>query len=531
MNPQQVAQSRPSANGFIRRRGEKEMGTRVESKFHPGKSNISRLTSGDIESPSRNRLVYTTACLIGHQVDVQVTDGSVFTGIFHATNAEKDFGVILKMAHVTKAGSSHGQQNNLDTVQKPPSKTLIIPAKELVQIVAKSIPVTRDGLMNELQHDQLHDILIDSNISQPRHVDLERELEPWVPDEDNPECPELDNTFDHHWHRGWDQFEANAALFGVKSTFDEELYTTKLDRGPQMRELEKEALRLAREIEGEDTQDLHLAEERGIHFHDKFDLDEETKYSSVSRVVDSGYDENEYIFDSQNNETFGDVSDSILNNGSQLPSTFSSLVETQSSSLSTSKDNQSNQHVEKDSAHPNKESADKGPLAPSSVSFKVQEKANSSEVSSTSESGKPTPAASRLRLSPSSSMGSLTSEKSTLNPHAKEFKFNPNAKSFVPSSSPLRAASPVSDGNFYYQPNVGPVPHMHGMPVGVGMGPAFPPHQPVIYGPQGTPLQPPPAYFNPNGPQYGQQMLYGQPGQVVYMPTYHPDMQYKGRDF
>lgn len=41
--------------------------------------------------------------------------------------------------------------------------------------------------------------------------------------------------------RGWDQFEANATLFGVKSTFDEELYTTKLERGPQMRDLEREA--------------------------------------------------------------------------------------------------------------------------------------------------------------------------------------------------------------------------------------------------------------------------------------------------
>lgn len=60
--------------------------------------------------------------------------------------------------------------------------------------------------------------------------------------------------------RGWDQFETNAALFGVTSTFDEELYTTKLDRGPMMREREREALRIAREIEGEDTKDLHLAE-------------------------------------------------------------------------------------------------------------------------------------------------------------------------------------------------------------------------------------------------------------------------------
>lgn len=60
--------------------------------------------------------------------------------------------------------------------------------------------------------------------------------------------------------RKWDQFETNEALFGVKSTFNEELYTTKLERGPQTRELEREALRIAREIEGEETQDLHLAE-------------------------------------------------------------------------------------------------------------------------------------------------------------------------------------------------------------------------------------------------------------------------------
>lgn len=48
----------------------------------------------------------------------------------------------------------------------------------------------------------------------------------------------------------------------MKTTFDEELYTTKLLRGPQTRELEREATRIAREIEREDTQDLHLAEVR-----------------------------------------------------------------------------------------------------------------------------------------------------------------------------------------------------------------------------------------------------------------------------
>lgn len=48
----------------------------------------------------------------------------------------------------------------------------------------------------------------------------------------------------------------------MKSTFNEDLYTTKLERGPQTRELEREAMRIAKEIEGEDTHDLHLAEVR-----------------------------------------------------------------------------------------------------------------------------------------------------------------------------------------------------------------------------------------------------------------------------
>ncbi|KAD6794719.1 hypothetical protein E3N88_05615 [Mikania micrantha] len=578
MNAQQIAQSRSSANGFTRRRGEKETGTRLENKFQPGKSNFNRMTTtslqtgnkGGPESPSHDRVVYLTTCLIGHQVEVQVTDGSLFTGIFHAINAEKDFGIILKMARVTKTGSSRVQKNISDAVQKHPSKMLIIPGKELVQIVAKNVPVTRDGLMNDFQNDQLHEIMIDSSISQSRHVDLERELEPWVPDDGNPECPELDNTFDRHWNRGWDQFEANATLFGVKSTFNEELYTTKLDRGPQTRELEKEASRLAREIEGEDTQDLHLAEERGIQFH-KFDLDEETKYSSViRRVDDSGYDENEDIVDSQNSQTFGKASDSLLNNGSQLTSSFSTLVKVQPSCSTISNDfhpsgaldgpniiekKQTNQqhaggsytkedtekHLMREQSQnsqsediessllPHKESTDKGlsatatAYAPTVVSSTAQEKASFSEASSTSESGNAAPtAASAPGLSPSSSMGSLTSEKSTLNPNAKEFRLNPNAKSFVPSSAPLRAASPVSDASFYYPANVAPASHMHGMPVGIGMGPAFPSHQHVIFGPQGTPLQPPQTFFHSNGPPYGQQMLLGQPRQVVYMPTYPP---------
>ncbi|KAG8380132.1 hypothetical protein BUALT_Bualt07G0161800 [Buddleja alternifolia] len=353
MNMQQVVQPRSSSNGYGRRKIEKDTATRLDSKFQTEKTNSSRTNSGEggvLESSSRDRLIYLTTCLIGHQVEVQVLDGSVFSGIFHATNAE-DFGVVLKVAHLIKDGSG-GQKNISDSPTKAPSGTLIIPAKDLVQVIAKGVPVTRDGFTNELQHEKQQELLTDSSISQSRHVELGRELERWVPDEDDTGCPELENIFDGPWNRGWDQFEVNETLFGVKSTFNEELYTTKLEKGPKMRELEREALRMAREIEGEETVDLHLAEERGIQIDGVLEMDEETRFSSVYRGADdSGYDEIEDILlDSRNDETFGSVSDSVIvktligastaktNDGSRVSSKSSLMGEVQSFPTSTARD-------------------------------------------------------------------------------------------------------------------------------------------------------------------------------------------------
>lgn len=45
-------------------------------------------------------------------------------------------GIVLKMAHLLKDGS-RGQKNVLDFPGKPPAKTFIIPAKDLVQVIAK----------------------------------------------------------------------------------------------------------------------------------------------------------------------------------------------------------------------------------------------------------------------------------------------------------------------------------------------------------------------------------------------------------
>jgi PAB1-binding protein PBP1 len=64
----------------------------------------------------------------------------------------------------------------------------------------------------------------------------------------------------------WDQFAVNREKFGVESTFDEHIYTTKIDR-KNCAISEAEAERLAREIERGNnfaTSNVHLLEERGI---------------------------------------------------------------------------------------------------------------------------------------------------------------------------------------------------------------------------------------------------------------------------
>ncbi|KAH9713519.1 LsmAD domain-containing protein [Citrus sinensis] len=636
MNLQQVMPPKSTANGFGRRRGEREGGTRLESKSQSGKSNSGRVTttgsvigskSGSCAVSSHDKLLYLASCLIGLSVEVQVKGGSVYAGIFHATSDEKDFGVILKMARLIKDGNFRGQKTVAEFVSKPPSKNFIIPSSELVQVIAKDVAVTRDGFANELQSDKQRELMIDSLISQTRHVE-ERELEPWIPDEDVPQLPELENIFDDPWNsKKWDQFETNETLFGVKTTFNEELYTTKLLRGPQTEELEKEAARIAREIAGEDTQDLHLAEERGSSIHENLGIDEETRFSSVYRGTgfdDSGYEEDEdIVLNTHNNETFGDSSGSVdqistdfaiakSSDGGQLSSSSFIVDEAQTSqSDGTGADlycseipsrnfstldsesrvqenllgecggnNDAKDFVEKQplpedaqlpksgdsQSSPNREkagtikvgrSANATPYSTSHVLSKGNEKTSShgepvdvaasckapgepqsvnsrgrpgSSASSNSDRAAATSASSGPGLSPSSSMGSLSSEKSTLNPYAKEFKLNPNAKSFTPSQASARPLSPVADNAFYHPPNVSAVPHMHGLPVGFGMGPSLAAQQPVIY-PQIAPMQSPQTYYHPHGPQYGQQMLVGQSRPVFYLPNYQPEMPYKGRDY
>ena len=104
-------------------------------------------------------------------------------------------------------------------------------------------------------------------------------MQPWIPD-----APENTNLSLESGATGeWDQFAVNRQLFGTHSTYDENHYTTTLDRSSESyKRREANAARIAREIEGAGSTNAHLREERG-HVAENDGDDEEAKYSGVKR--------------------------------------------------------------------------------------------------------------------------------------------------------------------------------------------------------------------------------------------------------
>lgn len=86
--------------------------------------------------------------------------------------------------------------------------------------------------------------------------------------------------------RGWDIYKVNRELFGVKSTYKEELYTTEIDRSaPEYKNNERKASLMATEIlKGKKSDNIHVREERGDIVRST--RDEESRFSTVLGSTD-----------------------------------------------------------------------------------------------------------------------------------------------------------------------------------------------------------------------------------------------------
>lgn len=229
------------------------------------------------EDEGDNRLVNLLAKSHGRECTVTTTDGSRYRGLLLATDmwssSNSSLSLVIKDPQLVSK-SLINEKNNLDKLPEQ----LVIQAKDLIDLEVEV------NVHESTKHKV--EFKTDADISRGVKTFEERELVKWEPEEDEglQKLTLEDDATRNGSH--WDQFKVNEEKFGVESTYDEHLYTTRIDKSaPDYEERLARANRLAAEIEGQVTTDRHILEERGIQVDDS-GVDEEDKYSGVDRRGD-----------------------------------------------------------------------------------------------------------------------------------------------------------------------------------------------------------------------------------------------------
>jgi PAB1-binding protein PBP1 len=265
---------------------------------HPDKASASAASAKSASNPNgaslaminRERLLHLSLTLVGQKVVVTQTNGSVLEGIFHTFTPFPGLSAEMKNRYVF----------NTVKLVKPPTSgedpikdgtTVIIPADKVVYVHAKNVDLDRPSANGGSSLAQ-SDVMTDTQISGShggRDGDLVSAGTAWTTSGGSSRVEALAPSSDKGGSlraKGlqgsigeWDQFKANEELFNVNASYDENLYTTELDKSQLDSRKIAAAERLAREIEKTTSANIHIAEERG-HVVET-DLDEEDRYSGV----------------------------------------------------------------------------------------------------------------------------------------------------------------------------------------------------------------------------------------------------------
>jgi hypothetical protein len=211
-------------------------------------------------------------------VRITLASGAQFEGIYN--NGSEASSCRLTLASQTKLPGANELANGARG--KEPT-TMSFQRKEITD--ARVLPGSAGKGDGKAMNGNRAGFKTDTSISNNRPGG-ERELKRWVPDSN----PDTDFSLEQPSKgRGqgeaWDQFAVNEKLFGAKSDYDENIYTTAIDRShPEYQKRLGYADRKAREIERSAAATSHVAEERIMDFVGGEDhRDEEEKYSGVRR--------------------------------------------------------------------------------------------------------------------------------------------------------------------------------------------------------------------------------------------------------
>lgn len=254
-------------------------------------------------SINNDKLIHLVAKSIGKKCIATVASGARYQGLLISADlssqnleASSPLSIVLKSPQVYSKALID-EKSNIDNKNDIP-ETLIIQSKDLMDLEVSNVdmsePSKKDLALSSFSP-QPESSVSPSNTNESKFktdTDIsgrlqikERELQRWVPEEDSSSFALEDGTF-NDTNETWDQFKVNEEKFGVESSYDEHLYTTRINTSaPDYHARLRKADKIAKEIEGQTSGNRHILEERGIQIDDS-GVDEEDKYSGVDRRGD-----------------------------------------------------------------------------------------------------------------------------------------------------------------------------------------------------------------------------------------------------
>ncbi|KAL8711363.1 MAG: hypothetical protein Q9220_004260 [cf. Caloplaca sp. 1 TL-2023] len=249
-----------------------------QARVGPQKS-VPPMEVGNADKHAYDRLVYLMANFLGNPALVTLKNGEKFSGIFFGSSLEgKESKYLLKMVQRVSSSERAETNGNHETlgeyIGSGEDHAVSFETKDVADLAV-------DGVTFETSQKATNGLTAgfrtDNDIS-GKTAPRERNLQRWEPSIESETDMSLEGT-----GGAWDQFQANEQRFGLRSDYNENIYTTSIDRShPDFHRREAEALRIAQEIEGGQADNAHVREERGI-LHTEDTMGEEEKYSGVHR--------------------------------------------------------------------------------------------------------------------------------------------------------------------------------------------------------------------------------------------------------
>ncbi|KPI86950.1 hypothetical protein ABL78_3996 [Leptomonas seymouri] len=212
------------------------------------------------ESSNADRLDYLYLNLVGQMVQIHITDGAICEGLFvsrtDADVAADEAGIFISYPRFL----SSKLHDPLDASELS-DETRLFRYEDIMMVEAKSMKLRTEapGSGHVYAYRGEHDL---------KTLDWAAEGADELLDADS------------HVAGQWDQFAANAK-FGVRTSYNEDLYTTKLDESKLSKEQIAYAERTAKEIENSSTRNLQHRLER-VDVANEF-VDEGALFSDVTR--------------------------------------------------------------------------------------------------------------------------------------------------------------------------------------------------------------------------------------------------------